>query len=390
MPEYIRICPKCAEENPEGATTCENCAHFLGMVKPVPSSLPTPPAPGALSGSPIESLNRRTGQISDLKTNLEQYRTRSQPLVLTLLLARAAPMSSVEDAERTVAYFHDLMQTYHGQCLSDAGGRLLAAFSAPSEAVRFALALLAGLRGPDKEPLIPNPPRIGLHQGQIAIQGLDDDLEDVSDGPIQSVARLAEAAALGQILCSRAVYDQARAVLHPNDLVGLGRVAWRIHGPRQLAGMLDPQDICEVGDEAQAPFTLSLPEIPETTPGKKHAETDLEPDAEALALGQVLYMDATTARESFQVRSGETVGQAHSTSNADVQLSNVPNVDYISREHCRFDLEEHAWFITALPSGLNGTFVNREPLKRGDRARVRDGDEVMLANVPFRIRLASS
>ena len=42
MSDFVKICPKCGDHNPEGVNTCQKCSHFLGMVRPVPR--PAPPS----------------------------------------------------------------------------------------------------------------------------------------------------------------------------------------------------------------------------------------------------------------------------------------------------------------------------------------------------------
>ena len=100
-----------------------------------------------------------------------------------------------------------------------------------------------------------------------------------------------------------------------------------------------------------------------------------------------LYLDCQTTPASFAIKDGNIVGQAHPTSRADVQLSNIPNLNFVSRHHCRFHLVGGYWFVTALPDALNPTTVNQLPVAPGGRVRITQGDELVMANVPFRVRI---
>lgn len=100
-----------------------------------------------------------------------------------------------------------------------------------------------------------------------------------------------------------------------------------------------------------------------------------------------IYIQCLSTDSSFEIKNGNIVGQAHETSTADVQLSGMPDITYVSRRHCRFDFENEAWFVTAMTDALNPTTVNQVTVAPGGRLRVRDGDELVMANVAFRIRI---
>ncbi|MFH1137140.1 MAG: FHA domain-containing protein [Pseudomonadota bacterium] len=100
-----------------------------------------------------------------------------------------------------------------------------------------------------------------------------------------------------------------------------------------------------------------------------------------------LVLESLANGRTFQVLSGQTVGQAHPTSRAEVQMSGVPDLNYVSRHHCRFDFEEGGWSVTCLPAALNGLTLRGNQLAPGGRAPARDGDRLELANVPFIIRI---
>ena len=102
-----------------------------------------------------------------------------------------------------------------------------------------------------------------------------------------------------------------------------------------------------------------------------------------------IYLEHSELAGPIEVRSGQDVGQAHPTSNAQVQLSGIPNIQFISRSHCRFELTSDQWFVTAIATATNVTYVNEKPVVKGTRVPIRNGDVVTMANVSFRVRIMS-
>ncbi len=100
-----------------------------------------------------------------------------------------------------------------------------------------------------------------------------------------------------------------------------------------------------------------------------------------------LYLESLDTGQTYDIMDGSIVGQSHSSSRADVQLSGLPNLNFVSRHHCQFHLEKGSWYVTALSSSLNSTLVSQTPVSKGGRMRLRNGDELLMANVPFRVRL---
>ena len=58
----------------------------------------------------------------------------------------------------------------------------------------------------------------------------------------------------GQVLVTRAVFDNARQVLKGRDLHGVGELLWMNHGPYLLKGVDGALDICEAGEVGEAPL----------------------------------------------------------------------------------------------------------------------------------------
>jgi pSer/pThr/pTyr-binding forkhead associated (FHA) protein len=142
----------------------------------------------------------------------------------------------------------------------------------------------------------------------------------------------------------------------------------------------------EAAIASQAPVESGSPSLPEA--GTSGTEPRKSPQFQAVPLGETrLYLESLDTGETYDIMDGSIVGQSHSSSRADVQLTGLPNLNYVSRHHCQFHLEKGIWYVTALSSSLNSTIVSQTPVSKGGRMRLRNGDELLMANVPFRVRI---
>ena len=146
--------------------------------------------------------------------------------------------------------------------LNETGDGYLVKFETPKEAVNTALRLQSALHGEvfEGEKI---QVRIGLHTGSItemdeAVRG-----EKRAVGmAINMAARIMDLAEGGQILMTRAVFDEARQYVreHPDqkNLPESAVLLWPAHGRYIFKGNDEPLEIYEVGPEGMAP--LSPPE----------------------------------------------------------------------------------------------------------------------------------
>jgi pSer/pThr/pTyr-binding forkhead associated (FHA) protein len=95
---------------------------------------------------------------------------------------------------------------------------------------------------------------------------------------------------------------------------------------------------------------------------------------------------------TFNVLSGDVVGQKHRTSQAHVQIEGMADVDAIHRQHCRFILREGQWHVQPIDQrdfrpdkATNRTYVNRVFVLPGTEHPIRNGDQLRLAEVTFNI-----
>src|SRR5205085_2627881 len=112
--------------------------------------------------------------------------------------------------------------------IETAGDSFLLVFATPSQAVQFALLAqkeLLGLRPPGAERVLD---RIGIHLGEVMV---GHELEsrkprDLFGIQIDTCARVMSLAQAGQVLMTRAVFDNARQVLRGEDIAGVGPLEW--------------------------------------------------------------------------------------------------------------------------------------------------------------------
>ncbi len=200
------------------------------------------------------------------RAQMEEYCRAHKTQVLTILFSdlegstrQQSELGNVRAAELVDEHrriFREALRELDGCEVETAGDSFLAVFAAPSEGVRFALRLQAAMRqARAATPELPSV-RVGLHQGQVVVREHAEGPKplDIYGVQVSTTARIMDLARGGQVLCSRAVFDDARAILRGSDLAGLGAVAWCNHGPYRLKGVEDPYDVCEVGEEGQAPL----------------------------------------------------------------------------------------------------------------------------------------
>mgnify|MGYP001822279933 CR=1 FL=1 len=106
-----------------------------------------------------------------------------------------------------------------------------------------------------------------------------------------------------------------------------------------------------------------------------------------------LYLQVLGSERTFEVRDGWSVGQSHASSDADLQLRDLPGVDYLHRNHCRFSCVDGDWQVTPIDQRqlgrdfTNPTAVNDNRLAPGEAHSISNGDQLTLATVKMLVRI---
>jgi class 3 adenylate cyclase/tetratricopeptide (TPR) repeat protein len=215
---------------------------------------------GAAAPAPDTALSEAARQ------EIERFRIAHETRVLTILFTDLVGSTRLQDELGNVraadlirahrAIVRAAVANVDGREVETAGDSFLIVFAAPSEAVKFALELQARTReGRTTEPMLPEV-RVGIHQGQVAIEEHVGGAKpvDIYGLQVSTAARIMDLARGGQILCSRAVFDDARAILRGAEIRGARPLAWRNHGLYRFKGVEDTHEVCEVGEEGFAPL----------------------------------------------------------------------------------------------------------------------------------------
>lgn len=156
------------------------------------------------------------------------------------------------------AIVRDLLASFpKGEEINTSGDSFFLTFVRPSDSVRFALLLQAHLRKVSETTYCPIILRIGIHVGEVIIKTEETgSLEkDVLGLQVDTAGRIRDLAEGGQVLLSRGVFDNARAILAGQDIGELQPLTWLNHGRYRAKGVEEAIEICEVGEEGFAPLS---------------------------------------------------------------------------------------------------------------------------------------
>ncbi len=155
----------------------------------------------------------------------------------------------------------DAAKSSNGTVLKDTGDGFMVGFSSTSQAVEAALRFQRAVAG-ERWPMQPLRVRIGVHAGEVSELDRDVDGKPKLVGLAPDLAaRLMSLALPGQILLSRAVFDDARQYIriHPSVATfagssAAGELRWIAHGRYLVHGSDDPLEVFEVGAPGEAPL----------------------------------------------------------------------------------------------------------------------------------------
>ncbi len=180
--------------------------------------------------------------------------------------------------------FSQALKVGAGEVRNDTGDGTLCEFRTPTDAVKSALLFQMFLRDSEWERETPKV-RIGIHQGQLEELQMD----TLSPGklvgmPVNIAARVMGLAQPGQILMTRAVYDDARHFVLEHPVAEPGstsppRIQWLSHGHYLFKGNEESIEVFEVGATGLAPLTAP--------PSTEKARSAAEPAVAQPAVGSV-------------------------------------------------------------------------------------------------------
>ena len=276
-PEWEEVVRDCLQKHAsDRPASIREIADRLGFDLPPPNSGAPPAAAttgagtnrGAGSGKSVVT-SKRTHTSEQTTRSRHSHRTDSKRLSVVMFTDIVGSVA-LQQRLGTLAYTdfveqHDRMiqaalsQAEDGEILSDTGDGFLLRFGEPSDAVDTALRLqfLAQRTLVEGKPL---KIRIGIHLGVIT------ELQERIGGEIRRVgmalnlaARVMDIASGGQILLTRAVFDDARQFVREHPMIDgyndCPEVVWMVHGDFLFKGSSEPLAIFEAGAKNIAPLT---------------------------------------------------------------------------------------------------------------------------------------
>ncbi|MSU33826.1 MAG: hypothetical protein EXS36_01700 [Pedosphaera sp.] len=183
---------------------------------------------------------------------------------------------AIEIIQRHHVLIRELLGQFKaGREISTAGDSFFLVFVNPSDAVRFALLLQARLRAWARETGRLITDRIGVHVGEVFIEGGEDfsKPKDVNGMQVDTCAPVMALAKGNQILMTRFVFDNARQVLKGQDLEGVGLLAWLNHGPYLLKGVEEPIEVCKVNETGKGALMVPI----NSDKARRHVSDEGEP-----------------------------------------------------------------------------------------------------------------
>lgn len=199
----------------------------------------------------------------------------TETIVCTLCIVEPCDGNGTH-AQRFDRYIRETLAAFpHAEKLKSEENGCLLIFSRPSEAVRFALLFSARSRISDPLGDSPPPCRLAIHEGEMTLHrnrsgGI---IRRISGQPFQLIQLLPGIALPNQILMTKPVFDDARALLKENEIGEDIHTTWLDHGPYRFQNWEEPVGICEVGEQDWAP--LKAP--PDSSVAWRHISPDQEP-----------------------------------------------------------------------------------------------------------------
>ncbi len=187
---------------------------------------------------------------------IENFRKQKKTSVLTVMFTDIKDFTRLTETKGD-EYSSEIRKTHDdilvraveeggaGKVLKRIGDSIMAVFAEPSAAVERALLIQERLRSFNADPANPDKilVRIGLHMGQITVEGSIG--MDIFGGVVNRASRIKEMAGGGHVYISYTVFDSARGWI----LNGPGHpYSWKLHGQYFVKGVEEPLAVYEVFD----------------------------------------------------------------------------------------------------------------------------------------------
>ncbi|MGD8931239.1 MAG: FHA domain-containing protein [Chromatiales bacterium] len=149
-----------------------------------------------------------------------------------------------------------------------------------------------------------------------------------------------------------------------------------------------------IGMETPQAVTAAPASKPQTSPSIDAPQAVAQPaDVHLSPQTTALYLQVQGSSQTFELRNGWIIGQAHPSSDADLQLRDLPGINYVHRRHCRFFYQDDAWHVLAIDQReagndfTNPTSVNQTRIAPGQTHVLANGDQLSLANLKLLVRI---
>lgn len=201
------------------------------------------------------------------RRRVEEFRARHKTGVLTLVftdmvgstdlkreLGDSIGAALVDQQQQAIRQI--LAQFEQAEEIGTAGDSFFVTFIRPSEAVRFSLLVHAKLRELARTTPRPILVRIGIHMGEVFIdEGAGaSKRRDILGIQVDAANRVMLLAVGAQTLMTRAVFDNARAVLRGVEFPGMQSLTWLNHGFYRAQGVEEAFEVCEAGEKDFSPL----------------------------------------------------------------------------------------------------------------------------------------
>jgi serine/threonine protein kinase/tetratricopeptide (TPR) repeat protein len=216
----------------------------------------------------FQSIDDLASQVRVMRFDPDSLSRQVTTRLAVLVLAELVNTEAERKRRGELVWVRDVVQPFHvllEDALKKSSGTLRAEgpnecwvnFATADVAVNGALALHQAVRNHDWQGPAPGL-RLGVHVGQVVQFGsaLESGLWQSSQA--MTVCRqLTRLGVAGQTLLTRAAFDLAREIVRqaPSpEGIAHGELRWRAHGRYLLAGSEESLEVCEIGEEGQAPL----------------------------------------------------------------------------------------------------------------------------------------